>query len=251
MAPIDLCCVDRLDRAVGYGESCFETFVVEEGVPRAWSAHFARLRRGCDRLGIVLDDRDETRLRDAIAGLPAGERVARLTVSPGEAAMGLATAGDGPRAWLQSTPRVPRPPARLRSMPHPRGDAPVVAKFGCDYGLMLRSGGRGILARGELPLLWHGERLCGAAIANVALWCDGVWWTPAVGDGGVLPGITRQRLIDAGLLREGRCDRALVARAEAVVLLNSVLPVQPPAAIDGRSCRDHPAVDRLRAALEP
>lgn len=40
------------DRGLQYGDGLFETLLVREGYPCLWAEHFARLTRGCDRLGI-------------------------------------------------------------------------------------------------------------------------------------------------------------------------------------------------------
>ncbi len=248
---MDICLSARLDRAIAYGESCFETVRWRAGGVDDWSEHFSRLRRGCAILGIALDEDDATRLRAAILdGTACGEEgMARVTVSPGMAPMGLMATADGAMAWIQRAPLPKRGAAHLVSMAHPRGAAETVAKFGSDYGLMLRCGGREILARGAIPLLWHGDRLCGAAIANVAFRMDGRWWTPAVAGGGVLPGVIRQKLLNQGVLREMCCDRESLEMCQSMVLLNSVVGVQPVAVVDDRNMAEDGHAAELCAAL--
>lgn len=44
--------VSLSDRSVQFGDGCFTTLVVTDGIPEFWSAHKQRLKQGCDRLGI-------------------------------------------------------------------------------------------------------------------------------------------------------------------------------------------------------
>ena len=45
-----------LDRGLAYGDGLFETLAVRDGEPLAWSAHMARLARGCAVLGLPSPD---------------------------------------------------------------------------------------------------------------------------------------------------------------------------------------------------
>ena len=131
-------------------------------------------------------------------------------------------------------------------MPSPRQNLPITAKFSSDYSIMLRSGGRGILQRGGMPLLWQQDRLLGAATANVAILHRGAWLTPATAEGGVLPGVIRQHLLQHGPLQQTTCSRAMVAQSPAIVLLNSSGFVRAATSIDGRPLTtDHPAEAKL------
>jgi para-aminobenzoate synthetase / 4-amino-4-deoxychorismate lyase len=58
-------------------------------------------------------------------------------------------------------------------------------------------------------------------VANLAVRLDGRWWTSAASSG-CLPGIERQRLIDAGTLRERVLHPADLSRAESLALVSSV-----------------------------
>ncbi|MCK6422631.1 MAG: aminodeoxychorismate synthase component I [Aquabacterium sp.] len=78
-------------------------------------------------------------------------------------------------------------------------------------------------------LLWNerGE-LTEFTRGNLALRLDGRWLTPALACG-LLPGIARQALLDSGRLTEAVILREALARAQAVVFLNSLrgwLPVR-------------------------
>ena len=240
----------QLDRAISYGESCFETVAAIDGALFDWPRHLARLATGCDRLAIPLKTRDLARITAAAEqAIGDHDRIIRLTISPGEAEWGLTSPAEAPRLWVQHQPRTPRPPARLISMEHPTGGHPIEAKFSSDYSMMLRHGGRTILQRGAMPLLWHHGRLCSAASANIALHHDGRWLTPDTEPGGVLPGVIRHHLVAAGLLHPCRCDRATLAACDAIVLLNSGALLQEVAAVDGRPLAPSPATAKLTTAL--
>jgi 4-amino-4-deoxychorismate lyase len=45
-------CLSSLDRGLSYGDGVFETIAVEDGRPRFWLRHLARLHAGCARLVI-------------------------------------------------------------------------------------------------------------------------------------------------------------------------------------------------------
>ena len=45
------------DRGLQYGDGLFETLCVRAGQPRYWERHMARLRAGCERLGLPPPDR--------------------------------------------------------------------------------------------------------------------------------------------------------------------------------------------------
>ena len=44
--------ISSLDRGLLYGDGVFETIAVQDGRPRFWLRHLARLAAGCTRLGI-------------------------------------------------------------------------------------------------------------------------------------------------------------------------------------------------------
>ena len=44
--------IDARDRGLQYGDGVFETLALFNGVVRHWPAHLARLRQGCERLGL-------------------------------------------------------------------------------------------------------------------------------------------------------------------------------------------------------
>lgn len=64
--------LDALDRGLHYGEGLFETLAVHRGTPLLWDRHVARLRDGCQRLGLPSPNVDQ--LQDEV-GRVAGDAV--------------------------------------------------------------------------------------------------------------------------------------------------------------------------------
>jgi para-aminobenzoate synthetase/4-amino-4-deoxychorismate lyase len=83
------------------------------------------------------------------------------------------------------------------------------------------------LARRQRPdvedvLLWNGRgEVTESTIANVVADIGGVRWTPPAASG-LLPGVFRAELLDAGIIRERILTKADVAQASGLWLVNSV-----------------------------
>jgi len=77
-------------------------------------------------------------------------------------------------------------------------------------------------SRLEEVVLWNdaGE-ITEGSIRNVAFWRDGKWVTPSV-ESGCLAGVVRRRLIEDGVVGEGRILKQEVAVGEWVLLSNGV-----------------------------
>ncbi|MDQ6951859.1 MAG: aminotransferase class IV [Mariprofundales bacterium] len=247
--PIAIACCTELDRAISLGEACFDTCRAIDGSVFAWEHHLTRLVSGATQLGITLDASEQQRIHRAVMQhATTADGMLRLTISAGDAPWGLLAQGDSPQVWLQHAP-LPKPRAiALISMPSPRPELPMNAKFSSDYSIMLRSGGRAILQQGGMPLLWQQDRLLGTAVANIAIRYSKKWLTPTTAAGGVLPGIIRHHLLQHGSLHEAICSHAMVAQSPAIVLLNSGGFVQAATSIDGRPLdANHHAITELHA----
>jgi 4-amino-4-deoxychorismate lyase len=87
--------VSALDRGLQFGDGLFETMRCEQGAIRWFGRHLARLRAGCERLGLPAPD--GTLLRAEAESLLAGRlrAIAKIIVTRGVAtARGYAPAGD-------------------------------------------------------------------------------------------------------------------------------------------------------------
>jgi para-aminobenzoate synthetase/4-amino-4-deoxychorismate lyase len=69
----------------------------------------------------------------------------------------------------------------------------------------------------------HNERgeITETTTANLAISIDGRWWTPAL-DCGLLPGVERARLIEAGVLAERPIKLGELADAAEIAVINSL-----------------------------
>lgn len=240
----------RLDRGLAYGEACFETLRMVDGGVLGWDAHLQRLRNGLACFGLSLDAKDAAELFDCCreqAARTGNDALLRVTVSGGEAAWGLANPSVRPTAYIQAMPTPERRgPVSLHHVAWPFPLKPRPAKFTADYAETLRA-----LAASQVkePLFVHDGLLLAAATANVAIYRQGSWWTPACRDG-IVPGIVRGFLLSAGVMAEAECPHSWLQDCEAMVLTNSGLLVRAVAAIDGRRLdAAHPAIDMLLDAL--
>jgi para-aminobenzoate synthetase/4-amino-4-deoxychorismate lyase len=68
-------------------------------------------------------------------------------------------------------------------------------------------------------------------IANLAVQLDGRWWTPPIRCG-LLPGVERARLVDAGQLAERVMTVADVHRAPGLAVVNSLRGWRPAVLVD-------------------
>jgi branched-chain amino acid aminotransferase len=241
------------DRGFLLGDGLFETLRVRDGRAVAADRHLARLAEGLAFLGFPPPPPD---LAAALGAVIAANRVvegsARLTVSR----------GTGPRGVLP--PETPAPTVLISAI---AGAAPapplslVVARgtrrnpFSPLSRLKTLNYLDSILARREAAAAGADDAILlntvgGVAettAANLILHLDGDWLTPPVADG-ALPGISRARLIEAGLIAERSLAIADLARAQAALAVNA-LSCRAVASIDGRALA-MPDAAAFRAALE-
>lgn len=243
--------VDKLERGIAYAEACFETFRVIDGCCFAWPEHQQRLAIGLAEFGIALADDDFRSLYEAAVAAAAAigpDALVRVTVTGGEAGWGLIKTTAAPSAYIQAMAFAGDRGAvtlQLRRWPFPL--KPKRAKFCCDYAETLRA----LRGAKDIDLLFERDGLLiAAATANLLLYRRGVWWTPVAGDG-VLPGVVRGALIDAGVVVEAECPVAWLDDCEAVALSNSGQFVRRVAEITDikRYDIEHHAFDKLSQAL--
>jgi branched-subunit amino acid aminotransferase/4-amino-4-deoxychorismate lyase len=236
---------DRADRGLMYGEACFETLRVIRGANFRWPAHLARLRAGAAAFGWV--GPEDAPLRTAC--LAAAERVGedvlvRLTLSGGQAPWGLWQASV-PEVQVQAIAYAGTPDdLRLQALDWPFPPRQRPAKFSADYAETLRAMVQwrqdGWLDPAAQPLVCAGGRILAGLSANVLLHRHGRWLTPEIAPG-VLPGIVRQALVEAGVVTACPCPVTWLGEAEAMAQINAGAFVRPVAAIDGRALDTAPA----------
>ncbi|TBV12102.1 aminodeoxychorismate lyase [Stutzerimonas kirkiae] len=227
------------DRALAYGDGLFETMRVERGRPCLFERHMARLRDGCGRLRIPLDD---ALLRSEVLAYCAQfERgVAKLIV----------TRGDGLRGYAPPTPSIARrilQSAPLPAYPAVHGESGVelfpcrtrLAEQPLLAGLKHLNRLEQVLARGEWQDAAFAEglmcdtsgRVIEGVFSNLFLVLDGRLLTPSLQRCGVA-GVMRAEIIEraaaAGMLVEQR-DISVeeLQRAEEIFLCNSLYGIWP------------------------
>lgn len=229
---------EQLDRGLAYGEACFETFRVINGEVLLLDRHLMRLAAGLASFGIHLQENELHEIAEAAlaAANRCGEDVqVRITVTGGSAGWGLMRVAE-PEVYIQSTPYKQGADAiNLVSVDWPFALQPKQAKFTADYALALRALRHWQIEQGSMPLICSGDgAVLSSLTANVLISRDGQWYTPEDSAGGVLPGVVRALLIEAGGVEAVRCPVEWLAESEAIVLTNSSRFATAAATVDGR-----------------
>lgn len=247
------------DHGFLYGVGLFETFRTYGGQPYLLERHLGRLAEGCRELGIRYEAEPAV-IRTWLAGLMAAngleEAYVRLTVTAGEAGLGLPQDDyeapnalllvkplpemserlyeDGKELALLDTRRnTPEGPVRYKSLHYMNN---ILAKR------ELR--GSGAAANAEGLMLTKEGWLSEGIVSNLFFMREGILHTPSI-DTGILPGITRARVMElaasAGFrLVEGHYTWEELVRAQEVWVTNSIqelVPISTLRAGDGRRIR--------------
>lgn len=233
-------CWDKLrfvtDHDPGFG--LIETFAAVWPAQRdRIERHFARLAASAAFFGYGCD---LPRLRDAIARAHAGFAAddADRVAPPHETAWDAAVRMLAPAAWrtrlvlrksgdfdLDVGPMAPPPrqPVRLLVAAETLdGDDPFL-RHKTTHRARYDAAWRAAEAQGAFDQLFFNHRgeLCEGARSSVLVRLDGRWWTPALACG-LLPGVARQHLLDAGAVHERVLVRADLDRAQALAVANSL-----------------------------
>lgn len=246
--PVDEARLSVTDHGFLYGYGLFETLRAYQGHPFLLDEHLARLARGLQKLAI---DIDIAEIRQAVGETLTANEIregrVRITVSAGEGGMvpdqstcrrptRLVLAGEyrppseevylkGYSAVISSVVRQSRDPlAALKSsayLPYiyARNEA---RRAGADEAIMLTE--KGLLSE--------------ASMSNIFMVSGGVLVTPGE-SGGILPGITRRRVIELAekmgvRTQQGEVNPARLYAAAEVFLTNSLLEIMPLTAVDGK-----------------
>jgi branched-chain amino acid aminotransferase/4-amino-4-deoxychorismate lyase len=253
--------IEAGDRGFTLGDGLFETVLAEAGELKQLRAHLDRLCAGCEALGLPAPDRGDAEramkkaLRDA--GLGEARAAVRLTWTAGGGGRGL----DRPEplkpalvAMASASPRSAAP-ARLAVSQVRRNDrSPASRLKTLSYldNVLARREARAAGADEAVMLNTAGEVACAAA-ANLFWIAGGRIYTPHL-DCGVLPGVTRARVIAAAAalgepVRAVRAGPEALEGPDAVFLTNSLIGLRPASAIGRRALSASPIVAALQAAL--
>ena len=237
---------DWMDRGLAYAEACFETFRVIHGEVFGWEQHMSRLADGLACFGLALDAEGLAALQSAVHGTATGDdMLVRVTVSGGVSEWGLQRRASSLRIHVQSMPYIGSGTADLEAREWPFPPKPRPAKFTSDYAETLRA--LATAGRRE-PLFTHAGNILCTATANVLLYRQGGWWTPAAGNG-IVPGVIRGFLLQHGV-REAVCPVEWLADCEAMLLCNSGSFLRPVVRIGEHQLNPgHTAIAALRQPL--
>ena len=241
------------DRGFTLGDGLFETLLAVEGRVIALDRHLARLRAGCEAIGLPppLDADVERAIEPALATMAGLARVAlRLSYSAGSGGRGLdRPPAPAPRLLATAAPApAPGRPLKLITASTRRNEGSAVSRLkSLSYldSVLARREARAKGADEALMLNNRGE-LASAAAANL-FWLEGrSLFTPAL-ECGVLAGVVRAALVARAGAREVRTGPEALERADAIFLTNSLIGLAPVAELDGRGFAAHP---RLQALAE-
>lgn len=241
------------DHGFLYGLGLFETFRTYGGRPFLLERHLRRLQEGCEQLGIRYRGEQgeiERQVEELLAVNGLTDGYVRLTVSAGIGELGL-PAGDYERptelllvkALPPAGDSVPMRGRELRLLWTRRNTPEGEVRFKSLHYMNNIMAKRELLASsppaGTEGLMLTAEGwLAEGIVSNLFFAKDGVVYTPSI-DTGILPGITRQRVLelaDAAGLRteEGRYTWAELAGADEIWMTNSIQELIPIGALTDR-----------------
>jgi branched-chain amino acid aminotransferase len=235
--PADEGRVPIYDRGFLYGDSVFETMRTYGGQLHALQLHLDRLRLSASRIAMELGFSEERIRRDLIALLakrPGEESYLRLIITRGDGEFGLAP----DLAGAQRLVILARPlPERSESFwthgvkaisleEAGRGRGRRIAKTGNYLTNLLALDAARRAGAHEALRFDADDQLTEGSTSNVFMVHDGVLYTPDLA-AGVLPGITRQQILEcAHRLKipvvEGPISRALLDQAAELMISSSL-----------------------------
>ncbi|MGG1638093.1 aminodeoxychorismate lyase [Paenibacillus sp. NRS-1760] len=234
------------DHGFLYGIGLFETFRTYEGKPYLLDRHMKRLCSGCDQLGIQYTPNMEE-LRSSVNELLEANELKdgyiRLTVSAGEAELGLPTRDyEQPnvlmlvKALLPVNDAVHMRGRELRVLQTRRNTPEGEVRFKSLHYMNNIIAKRELLASGAAPgaeglMLSREGWLAEGIVSNLFFAKDNVVYTPELATG-ILPGITRERVLElagsAGYeTEEGLYSLEKLQTADEIWLTNSIQELVP------------------------
>ncbi|EKK3975328.1 aminodeoxychorismate lyase [Cronobacter sakazakii] len=241
-------CLSATDRAVQFGDGCFTTARVRDGVVHLLEAHLARLHEGCELLMIPVPDIDTLRNEMRLAAQEQESAVVKVIISRGAGKRGYSIAGcDAPTRivsrgaypdfyseWRERGVSLATSPVRLGRNPHLAGIKHLnrleqvlirthLEQTSADEALVLDSEG------------WVTE----CCAANL-FWRKGkAVFTPRLDQAGV-DGLMRRHII--GLLNQSvwrlseiNAPASALEEADEVFICNALMPLVPVRSIDGHA----------------
>ena len=254
--------VSSQDRGLLYGDGVFETFSIEQGIPRFWQRHIIRLLAGCERLGIAGVDVDALYEEARILAGGYDRCVLKLFITRGTGGRGYGTGDSGQPTRILQRHTAPEYPdacradgVRVRCCQSRLSHNPRLA---CIKHLNRLEQ---VLARSEWddPEIREGlvfdadGRLVEGTMSNVFLLLNERLVTPDLsrcGVAGVMRSVVMELAGQSGLaVHRQTVSRDQLVQADEVFLTNSLLGIWPVCRIDDRDYSAGPATRQLQTAL--
>ncbi len=236
--------VSVLDHGLTVGDGVFETLLVRDGVPFAFTRHLARLERSLAGLGFPGPPGE--RVREAVDAVvqDAGDSAAfarlRITVTSGIGPLGSDRGSVDPTLVVTCVPAKAWPAtSTLATVPWVRNERSAVA------GLKTTSYAENAVALAEAHRRGASEavvadtqgRLCEGTGSNVFVVVDGEVLTPHLRCG-ALAGITRELVLEwapaVAPVREADLPYEILFSADEVFITSSTRDVHPVDRVDDR-----------------
>ena len=208
--------ISPFDHALLTGDGVFETLKVERGVPFAIRRHLQRLARSAGGLGLDApgDDTVRSALAEVVEANGMTEGLARVTLTGGPAPLGSDRGSTGPTLIVAcGPPRGWGASAAVAIAPSPRNERSALTG--------LKEAVFGNLA----------GRLCEGTGTNVYVGVGGRMLTPPL-TSGCLAGVTRDLLLELGVVEEEDLPVSALAETDEAFLTSSTRDVQAIASVD-------------------
>ena len=219
--------IPATDRSFLLGEGTFETILTISGKAVALDRHIGRIHRGAEVLGFTPPPGDVLAVA-ATALLQSTQEISlgrmRITVSSSGT---LLITHQAYVEWSE--------PARIVTYPHPfNAKSPLQKVKSTSYGEYLLAFKYAQDRNADDALLFNqADQIMESSTANIIALIGGKWVTPPL-SAGPLPGITRELLIEWGLVSERELIFEELQRCESVALISSLRSIQPIGEINGR-----------------
>jgi len=249
--------ISIFDRGFLYGDGVFEVFRTWDGVATDLEAHVARLYTSAVVLGIRALDRAvvENAVRRTLEHSGPGEHRIRIVLTRGTGALGAPLSTLGPGRAIVVVEPLPAQPGEISlavvDWPLPRRSGGGHKTLAYLDQLVARELAAAVGADEAVRLGADGD-VVECATSNVFIVVGGAVATPPI-DGGILPGITRARVLAActavGIAaREERLAPPALYAADEIFVTSAVRGVVPVTRLDGVARVAGPVTAQVRSA---
>jgi 4-amino-4-deoxychorismate lyase len=245
------------NRGLAYGDGLFETLLVQDGRPVWWGEHLARLRRGCEALGMRLPDPDLLEAEALQLCEGHARAVLKLTLVREGGGRGYAPHTQARSQRILSLhPALPLPAAEYREGIRLRWCETRLALQPRLAGIKHLNRLENVLARAELHGTQASEglmrdsagRVVCATAANAFILRRGRLLTPALRATGIA-GICRDWVLTRAPVEICELLPADFERADGVFVCSSLRGILPAARLGARRYAPQPLIAGLMAQL--